>query len=237
VTTCYNMEERIFFVHIPKCAGTTIGGAYDTTTHRWSGCWLNDAVGGFVRDGLPNGHQPVRTIERWTGKPIDWWDKIIVSIRNPFRQQWSQYQFWRRRGKKSKSRGYRPHDDDVFAMSCDFRSFIASPRSAGPNAMCGDDWQTTGGVYRWWLVDEHNQIPPNVHVVKTEQLASDLQRVLGRDDLPALPVVNAGAGSGLGNYDSEMIALMRRKFAWSLAVHYPTALREAYNTDGAKTPS
>lgn len=220
MTTCYNPERRIFFVHIPKCAGTSIGGRWNGK--EWTDCWLNQAIGGFTRKGLPNGHQPVSRIQELTGRPIPWWDKIIVTIRNPFEQQLSQWSFWRKRAAAHIKRGSKLHNDDRFVTSpgMTFERFLEDPRSNGPNAICGSSWKDVGGVFRWWC-QSGGVIPPNVRVIRTEDLPVALFNELQLDAPPELPIKNTSEhGDWREVYTPPMIETVRRKFAWSLATKY-----------------
>lgn len=223
MTTCYHPEKRIAFVHIPKCAGTSIGGNYHAPSRQWEGCWLDRVIPGWTREGLPNGHQPVRAFPFWTGQPTEFWDKILVPIRNPFEQQLSQYKFWRGRGKRQAAAGMGSHPDDLFAASVSFEEFVADPRSNGPNATCGDRWKASGGVYRWWLSDESGQIPPNVRIIRVEDLPHALCDALDLDpaDCPDIPQVNRTEPTELADwYTPAAERSVRAKFGWSLATHY-----------------
>ena len=226
MSSCYNLEERIAFVHIPKCAGSSIGGTWRDNT--WSNCWLNDVIGGFTMDKFPIGHIPVAALEQFTGKPIDWWNKIIVTIRNPFEQQLSQWAFWRKRGAHCKATGRNVHNDDLVAMSTTLEQFVKSPFSAGPNAMCGDKWQEVGGVFRWWIGDLDGTVAPNVHVIRTEDLHDRIYDVLGIDDSIPVPHRNTSShGEWQNEYTPEAIEAVRSKFAWSFAMYYQDVIKSS----------
>lgn len=232
MTTCYHLEKRVFFVHIPKCAGTTIGGRVDPATGEWERGWLEQVCAGWSIDRLPNGHQPVRMIEPVTGKPIDWWDRIVAIIRNPFDQQVSQYRFWRSRGWQNAQNMKGSHQDDITTANLSFANFVRHPVSLAPNTCCGvDGAEQAGGYYRWWMMDHNGEIPPNVHVCHAEALNRDLPAALAPygETTPPIKVTNtvrenvdtARRRDWRTWYTPEAAEAVRRKFAWSLAVHYP----------------
>ena len=223
MTTCYHPEEKLAFIHIPKCAGSAIGGRFRSDKSEWFGCWLDKVIPGWTRDGLPNGHQPVATLQHFLGIPIDQWKQVLVTIRNPFEQQVSQYCFWRDRGRRHsnmKLPGY--HQDDRFAASATFEQVLADPRSNGPNACCGDRWRESGGVYRWWCAVD-GVIPDNVTIIRMEDLPHALHDALGRGNGVELEWVNSfpRENSWQDWYNEESAAIIKEKFSWSLAVYYP----------------
>ena len=224
MTTCYHPEKRLLYVHIPKCAGTTLGGNWDERAGEWHDSWLNDVLPGWSRKGLPNGHQPVRTMEHWTTQPVDFWARIIVTIRNPYAQQVSQYRFWRARALANAKMRKPYHDDDRFAASMAFHEFVQDPRSNGPNAVCGSHWKDAGGVYRWWCLDREGKIPQNLRIVKVEDLQKGMEQAL--DGLGAafkpMEVRNSFTDSDWRTwYTRGSARAVRDKFSWSLANYYP----------------
>jgi hypothetical protein len=227
MTTCYHPEHRLFFIHIPKCAGTSIGGEWNTEHEEWTGCWLDQQLPGWTREGLPNGHQPVFAIDHFTGKQLDWWKKIIVTVRNPFEQQFSQWKFWRERGLGLARKGIPGHADDRFALESDFDDFVTDGRSNGPNAYCGNKWQSAGGVYRWWCAAHDNTIPPNVDIIRVEDFPGAMQACLQPfmpegQTVTAVPHTNATTDADmLAHYTEAAVHEVARKFSWSLAVFYP----------------
>lgn len=233
MTTCYHPDLKLAYIHIPKCAGTSIGGNYDPRSDSWWGCWLNDVLPGWTRQGLPNGHQPVASLERWTGIPVEDFKRIIVTIRNPFAQQVSQYAFWRARSERQAAAGMGYHPDDVFASSVTFSRFVECPQSNGPNAMCGENWREYGGVYRWWA-QYQGEIPPNVRIVPVENLEeglSDAIEGLGGTFKPVPRDNTVKHPDWTKWYDERSAAAVRDKFTWSLATYYPELLSLDWLTD------
>lgn len=227
MTTCYHLEKRLFFVHIPKCAGTSVGGEVHPRTGVWDGSWLERVLPGWSRDNLPNGHQPVAAIEMVTGHPVGWWDRIIAVIRNPFAQQVSQYCFWRVRGWSNSQQGRGSHFDDLTACGLRFEDWVQHPASLGPNTCTGVAGAlAAGGYYRWYLMDPATgQIPENVRVVKMEDLQAGLEGSLAGLGCDFEPIESSNEVPDKMSweywYTPESAAAVKQKFAWSLATHYP----------------
>ena len=225
MATCYNLDKRILYIHIPKCAGVSVSGSFNADTNAWSDCWLNDAIGGFSREGFPNGHIPLSYVERLT-KVNPWeWDRIIAVIRNPFAQQRSVYQYHQARYARACQADVTSHNlDDKISQRLDFASWCRSMHSNGPNSICGSNWIDKGGVYRWWLTLEDGSIPPNVRIIHAETLESELHGVLPEGEFRPVPAVNQQEyGETLGEFyqaNPGAEAAVREKFSWSLATHY-----------------
>lgn len=226
MTTCYHPVHRLFFVHVPKCAGSAITGELRTSDGLWSARFVDDKLPGWVRDGLPNGHQPVRAIEMLTGKPLNWWKKIIVPIRNPFDQQLSQWSFWRQRAKSRIAAGEAYHIDERCSVSLTLDRFVANPQSNGPVYTCGRRWREAGGVYRWWCTNWAGEIPGNVHILRVEDLPGNLSECLGVD-CSDLKVTNTSEHQRWQDaYSTDGLRAVRDKYAWSLSTWYPEILQE-----------
>ena len=231
MTTCYS--DSVAYVHIPKCGGTSIGGMYDGETETWRPGWLSECCDGITRDNLPIGHIPVRAIGDLAGRRLDDWQIIIGTIRNPFAQQVSQYEFWRTRGRKRKQEGKNLHPCDRLCLECSFAEFVAHPWSDGSyfvkDESGGVDWRGSGGVYRWWLVDGCGQVPSNVSIVKLEEIAERLPALVepfAARTIPPVPRENriGKADAWRDYYDAATARVVAQKFRWSLVTQYPELL-------------
>lgn len=173
-------NDDVLFIHIPKTGGTSFK---DYMAANLPGMKIPDP-----RDDdwnqtskLPIGHVPLRDIEAFTGRPLDSWDRIIGIIRNPYRQQVSQWWFWHKRYAEGDQ-----HPNSVHAAmhprihtwllepECDFHIWYEQRFHADsplvkkpPSAVTG--YEGWGGYYKYWLtVDE--EFPPNLHILKMEEL-------------------------------------------------------------------
>jgi hypothetical protein len=205
VVGCYN--DDVLFVHIPKCGGTAVK-AY--MAENLPGVkWPRPATWFMARDGrlevteadrkaahqstldasLPIGHVPLRDIPRFTGRPLDSWDKIIVTIRNPYYQQISQWLFWRERYATG---DYHAHDIHA-ASHPRFDSWVGTPNAdfhvwyeqrfhegesiARKPPSAETSYEGWGGFYPYW-VGVDGAIPDNVHMIRMEEMSHQLPLAL-----------------------------------------------------------
>lgn len=222
-------SDSLLFIHIPKCAGTSIRR------------WLKEYVPGTIDfqdedSGLPIGHIPLRDIERFTGRPLDSFAKIIAVVRNPYCQQLSQWLFWRERRACG---GMHLHDriaakhptltDWLHDSQSDFHVWYESQhgssdggrrlRLAADRAARYPDY---GGYYRYWL-DVDGSLPSNLVFMRMEDLDKVWMQEVGEFacvDAPELPAVNQGPKSilavedALPYYSALGVEIVTRKFEW-----------------------
>lgn len=197
-------NDDFLFIHIPKTAGTSV--------KEWLWVNLPDAKGqqpgnrppdpNHDTAGLPIGHVPLRDIERFTGRPIDSFQKIVAIIRDPYRQQLSQWWFWRCRYDEGQRH---MHDVGAFRPGVlpwfQFEDWLSDPEASDFHLWYearfrpdrkqlvsdpGKRFRHFGGYYLYWINDGGRVIPPNVEVVKVEELAERWPEVMA-------PFVPAGA--------------------------------------------
>jgi len=228
----YNAD--LLFVHIPKCAGTSIRK------------WLKEYVPGttdFRDEGcnLPIGHIPLRDIERYTGRAPDSFQKIIAIVRNPYSHQLSQWLFWR--GRRAHG-GLHIHDrvagmhpsltDWLHDARSDFHIWYEAQmgssdaganlqRSAGMTAR----YPFYGGYFRYWL-EVDGIVPENVVLIRMEELDEAWLPTVSEfaiDDAPGLARVNAGPKPDLDledilkDYTPLAIEIVNAKFEWAFGTH------------------
>lgn len=227
-------SDDLLFIHIPKCAGTSVRN------------WLKEYVPGttdFRDEGcdLPIGHIPLRDIERFTGRTPDSFKMIVGIIRNPYTHQLSQWLFWRDRRDKG---GFHVHDV-VAAMHpsltswlhdarCDFHVWYESQYGSSDgkeaagwqllrNAGGVNRYPNYGGYFRYWL-EVDGEIPPNVVLIRMEELSDVWLTEVGEfavPDAPGLPAVNLGpqailtAQDTLPWYTPHGMDIVNDKFAWT----------------------
>lgn len=214
-------NDDVLFIHIPKTGGTAVKAYMHgcDPSLKWPRTYKHfmrrgfaeaeakDMEAGAVQEsGLPIGHIPLRDIPKYTGRALDSWRVIIAALRNPYAQQVSQWEFWRKRYAKGQR-----HPSDSWAASCpDMTAWLQGP-------MCDfhlqyEDryhqdapWQTKGtpmdgyagfgGYYRYWIADESGEIPPNVRLIRQEELGPQFIEASGMTGAE-FRVVNSHGGKG-----------------------------------------
>lgn len=227
---CYS--DDLFFVHVPKCAG-------------WS-CkhYMREHVPGMLfpddkESGLPIGHVPMRDVEKFTGRPLDSFKKIIAIIREPHDQQLSQWLFWRDRRARQ---GVHVHDYmaathqtvESFLLDerCDFHLWYETHPLLGlaerPEGSVIRDARR--GIYWYWLsVDD--ELPDNLEILKFEEI--------GETFPAAVAPFAGGAVHPLGRenatptrrpwreyYTPLAAQLVELKFAWAFDNYYERLCRK-----------
>lgn len=211
--------EDVLFIHIPKTAGTAARE------------YMVEHMGAKT-DDFEISHIPLRDIERFTGRSPDSFEKIVGIIRDPYKQQISQWWFWHRRfglGDEHPhciNAGEHPRIHSwLESPNCDFQVWYDMSFGTGRDTYEG--WQ---GYYHWWLSVD-GEIPANVQILKTEELSHTLPLALAPyiDGVPPdVPVVNEGepmplelviSSSGIerGNQSLDKITA---KFGWTLERGY-----------------
>lgn len=234
-------NEDLLFIHIPKTGGTAIKSwLWDNLPNAQGQGRKGDA------SGLPIGHVPLRDIEHYTGRSPSSFKRIIGIIRNPYSQQLSQWRFWRERY----AIGDR-HEQDMCAAShpelatwlqdpgCDFHMWYeqrwaaSEPQRLKPSGVPKDGYEGFGGYYRYWLT-VGDLIPPNVHIVKLEELARGWPKAVdGFVPDPHAPIPRENAGPSRPYpvewyyHDAGARRLVEDKFRWAFEHHYPR-----YNVPG-----
>lgn len=229
-------NDDVLFIHIPKTGGWSV--------KHWMIEHLPNVLCPDPEDKakteaskLPIGHIPLSDIERFTGRPLDSWQKIIGIIRNPYDQQVSQWAFWRDRY----ARGQR-HVHDICAAQypsihkwlddpmCDFhlwyehRFHASEPivrKTPGPDT----DYANFGGYYLYWLA-VGGVIPDNVEIIKLEEidtLPTVVEPYTLRKDMAPLGVENTSPRGRYQEYyshpDREVadhaLERVHQKFRWT----------------------
>lgn len=227
-------SDDLLFIHIPKCAGTSIRQ------------WLKQYVPGTIDfadedSGLPIGHIPLKDIERFTGRAPSSFKKIVSVIRDPYTQQLSQWLFWRRRRERG---GIHIHDvvaalhpsltSWLHDARCDFHLWYESHWGSSETeswrglnldrtAAHSNRYPHYGGYYRYWLTID-GEPPPNLTLFRMEQLDQAWLDVVGdfaTPDAPGLPTVNRGNDASddrevaMPWYTPHAIGIVNDKFAWT----------------------
>lgn len=243
-------SDDVLFVHIPKTGGTAV--KHYMAEHMDGVRWPRPEDPASVEEsGLPIGHIPLRDIPQLTGRPLESWDKIIAVIRNPYKQQVSQWWFWHKRYCEGDEHPHSVHagmhpriHSWLMEPECDFHIWyehrfhpnnplIKKP----PSAVTGyADW---GGYYWYWLSVD-GALPSNLQILKQEELGHTLPLALAPyidGPPPDVPVVNKGGSvdweavfsAGGINLGRRSMAIITSKFRWCIEQgHYkPMTISEA----------
>lgn len=251
---CYNQD--LLFIHIPKTGGTAVKKAlWDAMPEQMHG--QRPAVPGSreaqrepdADNPFPIGHMRVSDCERALGRPASSFRYTVAVIRNPYVQQVSQWLFWQSRY----ARGGR-HDHDLAASAyptihgwledprCDFHRWYT--QEIAPQAMLENPsnlYDGFQGTYLWWLTGLDGKVPPNLVLLRQEQLAVDWaefsRRHLG-GPIP-LPRVNTTGWDPnkvmdyLVHMDKPQeslraLDLVEAKFRWAFGQHYVPVERQQF---------
>lgn len=141
MSTIFNRD--IAYIHIPKCGGLSVVD--------------------LIRTTVPNTDEPYYRHTPYRSLPKHPYKLVLATVRNPYEQQVSLYNFWRAEYENGK-RG------DVFNAAHDlsFGQFIRSPY-----ALHGADIsqvRAAGGYYRWWITDRDGLEAPNLRLIKLEEI-------------------------------------------------------------------
>jgi hypothetical protein len=231
---CYN--DEILFLHIPKCAGTSVKR------------WLFDNLDGMrgqnpvypdaADGGFPIGHIPLKDVERYSGRAPESFKSIIAIIRNPYDQQLSQYLFWSDRYKHewiASGDKIRPADERHFHDTCaashprletwlqdpgsEFHLWYEAHHSNGYREMRPDAAPVTD-YYLWW-VSINGEVPANLILVKYEDIERGMMEALrpylGGRDVEPIPVHNTGPTRRATRlyYSQKSAEIVEGKFGWT----------------------
>jgi len=186
-------------------------------------------------------------------RPAESFDKILAIVRNPYEQQVSQYLFWLKRGEVNRAQGVQMHPHDEGAFRCydqmmgnvhaGFRLWLRIPRFCDfflwyeahhaptedwtPGGQVGGGYEGFGGYYRYW-VSVGDRVPPNVEILRMEELATEWPRVMAEfiPDPPPLPVVNVhNPGVDWRSfYDEDAARRVESKFRWAFENFYDAGI-------------
>ena len=237
--------DDVLFIHIPKCGGTACKEYMQT--HLEDVKWPRPASWFAAREGrlepnpmdrhlakksveesrLPIGHVPLRDVPKFTGRPVDSWERIIATIRNPYVQQASQWLFWRHRYATGQE-----HVHDLVAAShprldtavkdpnFDFHLWYELQLIEGvPQKREALPYEAYGGFYPYWLAVD-GAIPENVLILRQEELGHQFPLALApyMDGAPPdLHQANVGVSNNHMQYYNVTSALdaVEKKFRWS----------------------
>ena len=218
-------SSDLLFLHIPKTGG-------------WSAKhYLRDNVPGMTfpkdhDDPFPIGHIPLRDVQTFSGRAPDSFERIVVVIRNPYDQQLSQWMFWRDRF----ARGGR-HVHDIHAAlypdlthwlldpMCDFHVWYEETVGQARKTVATErGYNDFGGYYRYWL-EVDGEIPPNVVVVRMEEIETAFPAAVAdyaRPDPAPFPHMNAQPkrAETQAYYTPLARRLVEEKFTWAFAGYY-----------------
>lgn len=236
-------SRDVLFIHIPKCGGWSVK---TYMAEHLPGFKIPQDSDGTISDhnltGFPIGHIPLRDVERYTGRPPESWDMIVATIRNPYKQQLSQWLYWLNRY----HRGRRHYHDLIARLYDNLTEFLMDPRcdfhlwyeriygeqnpSHSKYRKRRQTYEDFGGMYRYWL-EVDGQIPDNVEIVKLEELSDRLPAVLqpyADHDLPVPPRKNAvgRAGEWAEYYTPKAMEIVNRKAQWAFTWHYEPLMME-----------
>ena len=218
-------NDDVMFIHVPKCAGWTVKS------------WLRDVLPGFTLPGnahghLPAGHTALRDMEQWTGRKPESYRKIIGVIRNPYEREASEW-IYRRDGF---AKGERNGMYVAAAAHSTLTSFMQDPLSEWHRLDTeapghrrhtkypdNKTYETYGGFWMYWLAVD-GTIPPNVQILRQENLATELAAAVGEftsGDLPELPRLNATNHDEAMKYHTPLsVRLTEQRCEWAFDNFY-----------------
>lgn len=189
------------FIHVPKCGGVSVKE------------WLTQNMDG-VENPFPIGHIPLMDIERYSGRPPDSFESILVVIRDPYAHTLSQWSFWRDRY----ARGDR-HPHDITAAShptlttwlheahSDFRHWYEQTN-------LGKGRPLSRSYFRWWM-EVDGAIPEHVLCLGLENL-DQLPGLLGVDAPPPQVRNTSPHGKDVTAYFTpEAVEIVNNRFQWT----------------------
>mgnify|MGYP003132576457 CR=1 FL=1 len=87
-------NEKILYLHIPKCGGLSVTSAARAGL---PGYYEPGVKRKDHKPGLPIGHIRADDFEGFTGIPLNSFEVVFATIRDPVECEWSKWNFWRRR--------------------------------------------------------------------------------------------------------------------------------------------
>jgi len=215
MATVYN--DRILFIGIPKCAGSSIGGLWDGTAKTAGGGYLQATVPHLTTRGFKIGHYPVSDVQKLTERRWDSWELILATIRNPYERMASQYAFLRKRADMK-------HEADVRAVWQTFEEFCCDPGYYSCNYLCGRNWEPFGDTYRYWLERGDGRLPDNLRIVRLE----DIDRIpeltapfrTADAEIPRHNSMGGKTAETMRQYTEKAKAAIEDQFRWTFLEYY-----------------
>lgn len=226
-------NDDVLFVHIPKTGGTAV--KHYMVEHmpdvRWPKPGDEKAI---AESRLPIGHIPLRDVADLVGRPLSSWDRIVAVIRNPYEQQISQWWFWHKRYAEGDNHPHcraaakhpRIHSWLRDPM-CDFHLWYEHrfhPHDEFRLRAAVTDYHDWGGYYWYWL-SVNGELPPNLMILRQENLEHALPLALAPyidGPPPEMRRTNAGEpmdlelvmGAGGVEAGAASMDIITRKFRW-----------------------
>jgi len=236
-------NDDILFVHIPKCAGTSV-------KH-----WMKDNLPGTVlpRDphpdnpekyAMPFGHIRLADIEAATGRHPSTWKRILAVVRNPYEREVSQALFWANRYLKGDRHEHDLNtwrhvrgpifEPDIMRAALngnkfkwgpehlDFLSWLVDPSTSFhvwyeqhvvDPQPTRKTYEDYGGFYRYWL-ELDGEIPATLCLLRQETLADDLRAALEIEgELPIKNHVNYHRDVR-DYYTPQAVRVVNKRYEW-----------------------
>ena len=147
-------NDKICFIHIPKCGGTSITNAARSNLPGFKepGVKRKDH-----KQGLPIGHITASDFENFLGISLDSFEFVFATIRDPIDCEWSKWNFWRGRFYKDWQNIEWRHPADQWCWDRTFEQYIEERIEPFNEWYCQSvsRWATPNynevGRFDWWL--------------------------------------------------------------------------------------
>ena len=226
MATCYS--DRLLFIHIPRCGGTSITD------------YLMLTIRGMTHSKFPIGHIRLQDVEYFIGRKPSSFEKIIAIVRNPFDLEVSCFNYARklvidnREGALWHFQAFSYLDVSGCCQDplCKFnyyyeRKFL--PEIYGTCEMSLleiDERMREHGVQKYW-VSVDGEVPVNLEIIKFENLADVIEKTVRyrQADIP-LPHVNGTKNetNTLNRFDRQARDSVLRNYHWTIDNYYPELL-------------
>lgn len=160
MSTCYNKD--LLFIHIPKCAGTTLYHRWPKrgTERGWLLRVLKEKPSLVVTPVTPHSSTQLAKALSGLKRNVNSFEKIVAIIRNPYDQQVSSYH-WREQ-----------------QYGCRQPTFIEYIHSNDSKNVSQEQWVKYNSYYLCWITDKDGKIPNNLEIIRFESLATELPKAI-----------------------------------------------------------
>ncbi len=192
---CYSESNSVLFIHYPKAGGFSVDD------------YLRRCIPDITRRGLHTRHHYARHIENLTGHDPLAFDCLLCVVRNPYAVQVSRYHYWHQEYEQGKRY---PHAR--LAHSLTFNQWLRHERSGhGPYE-----------YHKWYRIGDSD--PPNLCIIKLENLADELPKAVAPYASGKLPTIKHLNESNHDDwrkyYDAASKAIVQAKYPYTFTRFY-----------------